>query len=92
MTVTVNLDHIPTHEIDDERWVQIAVSLLHNDEHATRTLKDDVASLLADNSRLARELEQAREDLAGRWAESDHLAAKYHRMYMAERSKNRAAA
>lgn len=85
--VTVNIDHIPTEPIDDEKWADIAVSLLHSDEYAIHTRTTDVASLLADVARLERELEQARDDMTARWEQSDHLAAKYWRRMQAARTQ-----
>ena len=79
MTVTVNIDHFQTVPITDQRWADIATTLLHGDEHAIYTRTSDVASLLAENARLARELEQAHSDMSARWENSDHLAAKYWR-------------
>lgn len=89
MTVTVNIDHIPTEAITEQKWDDIAVSLLHSDEYAIHTRTADVASLLTENARLERELEQAHEDMSARWEHSDHLAAKYHRLWMTERTANR---
>lgn len=77
--VTVSIDHFPTEPISEQRWVDIAIGLLHSDEYAIHTRTVDVASLLAEVSRLTRELDQAREDMSARWENSDHLAAKYWR-------------
>lgn len=77
--VTVSIDHFTTEPITDQKWADIAIGLLHTDDYAIHTRTTDVASLLAENARLAKELDQAHADMTARWENSDHLAAKYHR-------------